>query len=173
MKIMIDEEIIKNGYFAVWLDTDEDKVKDIKAYNDRMGQLRIKKKALEEIEFGYILINLLIIVGVVSANFGEVFEKPVMSVVILLFGIVFYAIFAILKCNFFISTIFTIPLIFLSPIFVILFAADIVLCFLHKHYVDFLKKQTGYPLFNDIELMYKDITEADARKYEFNKYDHF
>lgn len=165
---MVDEKIIKNCYFVVYLDTDEDKVNEIKAYNDRMGQLRIKKKALEEIEFGYILVNLLIIVGVVSANFAEAFAKPVMSAVILILSIVYYVIFAVLKRNFFISTVFTVPLIFLSPIYAILTVTDIVLCFLHKHYVNFLEKQTGYPRFKDIQLIYKDITEAEAYKYDFS-----
>lgn len=164
---MVDEKTIKNSYFVVYLDTDEEKVKEVKAYNDRMGQLRIKKKALEEIEFGYILVNLLVIVGVVSTNFGEFFAKPVVSAVILIFEIVFYVLFGILKRNFFISTVFTIPLIFLSPIFAILTVTDILLCFLHKRYVDFLKKQTGYPLFNDIELIYKSLTESEEREYEF------
>jgi len=135
---MVDEKTIKNSYFVVYLDTDEEKVKEVKAYNDRMGQLRIKKKALEEIEFGYILVNLLVIVGVVSTNFGEFFTKPVVSAVILILSIVYYVIFAVLKRNFFISTVFTIPLIILSPIFAILTVTDILQCpqvlsnFLHR-----------------------------------------
>jgi len=165
---MVDEKTIKNSYFVVYLDTDEEKVKEVKAYNDRMGQLRIKKKALEEIEFGYILVNLLVIVGVVSTNFGEFFTKPVVSAVILILSIVYYVIFAVLKRNFFISTVFTIPLIILSPIFAILTVTDILLCFLHKRYINFLKKQTGYPLFNDIELIYKNVTEAEEREYELS-----
>jgi len=31
-----------------------------------------------------------------------------------------------------------------------------------------LKKQTGYPLFNDIELIYKNVTEAEEREYELS-----
>lgn len=123
---MIDEEIVKNGYFTVWLDTDEAIVKEIQEYNVRMGQLRIKRKAVDEIEFGVILVNLLVIVGIISARFS------------------------------------------LNPIFEILTVTDILFFFLRKHYVDFLKKQTGYPLFKGIELTYKDITESDAYKYDFS-----
>lgn len=123
---MVDEKTIINGYFTVWLDTDEDKVKEIKEYNDRMGKLRIKKRLLEEIEFGFVLVNLLVIVGIISARFS------------------------------------------LNPIFAILTVTDILFFFLRKHYVDFLKNQIGYPFFKGIELVYKDITEEEALRYEFS-----
>lgn len=152
----IPDEAVKKGYITIYLDTDREIVSAVDEYNDHLGKCRIKMKYIQEIEFGYMILNPLIILCLIVASPENIFRDSVaIPIILLLVYAAVYVAFALVKKNYIISTIFMALLIFLDIKFGIVLAADIILTILHKKFSEPLKAEPGYPNFADIRITYE------------------
>ncbi|MCH5324325.1 MAG: hypothetical protein J1E39_03840 [Eubacterium sp.] len=151
----IPEEAIKKGKITIYADTDYKTVRAAEEHNRHMSECRIKRKRMQELEYGYLIFNLVIVVGLPTVDGGKMFSDPLVSIVILLANAAAYFIFAVMKRNFLISTIFTALLMVLDLRFGILTAVDVVLFLIHKRFDKELRAEPGYPLFQDILIKYE------------------
>lgn len=151
-------EIIANakekGFVTIYSDTDERVAVSVEAYNREMGECRVKRKRINELEMGYVTLNPLLAVCIGAGNAEVVFAKPVLALILLAVFAIGFVIFALAKKNYYAATAFVVPLIFLDPLYAILLAADIVLAVWHALSDGKLKHRQGYPAFMDIQITY-------------------
>jgi hypothetical protein len=151
----IPDEIIKKGSIIIYNDSDREIIKDIDEYNKYMGDCRIKMKRVDEIKFGYIALNPLVISAMIAAEAASVFSHPVLAIVLLAAYSIIFVIFTLFKDNLVVSTIATVLLLILDLRFAILLIADIVLLVIHDYIEKPLKSQLSYPIFSDINVRYE------------------
>lgn len=146
---------VKNGCVTFYADTPPDAEQQVLAYNRRMGECRIRRAHLREVEFAYGILNPLVFVGMFAASTETVFEKPGVFFAISALWAICFIVFAIVKQNFFISTAAVGLLCFLDIRFGILFAADVVLTVVHERLRGSLQAQPGFPGFCDVAISYE------------------
>lgn len=150
----LPEEILKKGRITIYNDTPFEVVQAANEYNEHLQKCRKKAKFVEEIEFGYLVMNL--ILGLcLGALFAETaLEMPFVSIPIMLLNVFAYIFFGVIKRNLLVCTVCTTLFVFVSILYFILVTADFVLFFMHRHITEELKKEPGYPVFAEFQVHY-------------------
>lgn len=164
----IPEEIIKRGNAIIYNDTENRHglVKEIEEYNGEMWNCRKKMKQLEEIKFGYIVLNPLVIGVFIATEATAFFSNAPLAAVVLAINIAAFVIFAVFKSNYLISTIAVALFVLADWRLIFLFAADVVIYLLRVNVEKPLKNHTGYPFFNDIHIKYENKNFSEIDKYD-------
>ncbi len=153
------DDIIRRGS-VVLSETDLDSWKKVNTYNEDARKCRQKMKIVKEIQFGFYVLNPLVLLGMLMSCGNEIFEKPALAIVILAIQLVAF-IFAMTKNNLIVHTITTALMLILDIRFVILLVANIILSGMKKYIEAPLEKEIDYPLFNDINVYYEEVNSVD------------
>ena len=150
----LPEEALRKGRITIYNDTPFELVKAAEEYSKHLQECRKKSRFAEEIEFGFLVMNL--ILGLIlGALFAEIaFEIPFVSIPIILLNVFSYIFFGVMKRNLLFCTVFTTLFVFVNIVYFILVAADFVLFFMHRHITQELKKEPAYPNFAEFQVHY-------------------
>lgn len=150
----LPEEALRKGRITIYNDTPFELVKAAEEYSKHLQECRKKSRFAEEIEFGFLVMNL--ILGLIlGALFAEIaFEIPFVSIPITLLNVFSYIFFGVMKRNLLFCTVFTTLFIFVNILYFILVIADFVLFFMHRHITEQLKKEPAYPFFAEFQVHY-------------------
>ena len=148
-------EVIKKGRITVYNDTPFEIVKAAEEYNKHLYECRKKSKFVEEIEFGYLVMNLLLGLTVSALVAQTALETPFVTIPIMLLNAFSYIFFAFIKRNLMLSTICAALFIVVNLLYIPLVVADFVLFFMHRHIIEELKKEPAYPSFAELQVHYE------------------
>lgn len=147
-------EAKKKGFITLYSDTDERVEKSIEAYNREMGDSRVMRRNVKNIEMGFVTVNPLLVVCIFAATADEIKASLILGVILLAVFIIGFAVFGLMKPNYPIATVFVAPLLILDIRYGILLLADILLAVWHTISNGRLKRRQGYPAFADIRITY-------------------
>lgn len=150
----LPEDVLKKGRITVYKDTPFELVKAAEEYNRYLEECRRKSRFVEEIEFGYLVMNLILVLCLTALFADSVVENPLVSVPIILLNIFAYIYFSVIRRNFLFSTICTALFVIINLLFFILLTADLIFCFMHRHITEELKKEPAYPAFAELQIHY-------------------
>ena len=151
----LPEEAIKKGRITIYYDTPIELVRVAEEYNRHLEVCRKKSKFLEEIEFGYLVMNLILGLCVTALVAQTALETPFVSVPIILLNVFAYIFFAFIKRNFMVSTACTALFVIVNLLYIPLVIADFVLFFMHRHISSELKSEPAYPVFAEFQVHYE------------------
>ena len=158
-------EAQKNGILTVYTDTVPELEREVKEYNELMSVCRKKMKRVSELEFGYVILNPVVIVPLLvldsyTSNNIQLGNIGPMAVLIAFAATFLY--FTIPKKNLVIPTAVSLLLPFLDIKFAILTAADSILAVWHTLLLKSLKQIDGYPAFSEIFIKYERFSEKKS-----------
>lgn len=150
----LPEEALKKGRITIYNDTPFELVRAAEDYNEHLRLCRKRSKFVEEIEFGYLVMNL--ILGLIL---GALFAETALgmlwaSIPIMLLNVFSYIYFGVMKRNLLFCTVCTALFVFINILYFILVIADFVLFFMHRHITQGLKKEPAYPAFAELQVHY-------------------
>ena len=151
----IPEQAIESGKISVYADTDREFVNALITYNEQMAKCRLKKKRLDEVEFAYNILNLLIIVGMIAGTAETIFNHPLIAIIILIIYAVLFIAYSLSELHYAVSTLSSILLWVLDLRFVILTIINITLSLIYRNLNKTLKNESDYPVFRDIYICYE------------------
>ena len=161
----LPEEALKKGRITIYNDTPHEVVSAAEKYREHVDKCRKRSQFVEEIEFGYLVMNLILGLLLTALSAERAAEMLYVSLPIILLNIFGYIFFGVIKRNFLFSTLCTALFIVISLLFIIVVIADFVLFFMHKHITEELKKEPGYPAFAHFQVHYvrgnKPVEEND------------
>lgn len=147
-------EAKKKGFVTIYSDTDERVEKSIEAYNREMGDSRVMRRNVKNIEMGFVTVNPLLVICIFAGTADELKASIFLAVILFAVFVIGFAGFGLLKPNYPIATAFVAPLLILDIRYGILLLADILLAVWHTVSNGKLKRRQGYPAFADIRMTY-------------------
>ena len=150
----LPEEAVQKGRITIYNDTPFELVRAAEDYSEHLRQCRKKSKFVEEIEFGYLVMNLLLGLVVSALAAQAALETPYISVPIMVLNVFAYIFFAFIKRNLMLCTACTALLVIVNLLYIPLVIADFVLFFMHRHITEELKKEPAYPAFAEFQVHY-------------------
>lgn len=151
----LPEEALRKGRITIYNDTPFELVRAAEEYNEHLRQCRRKSRFVEEIEFGYLVMNLLLGLCVTALVAGTALETPLVSIPIILLNAFAYIFFAVIKRKLLHCTVCTALFVVVSLLYIPLVIADFVLFFMHRHITEELKKEPAYPAFAELQVHYE------------------
>lgn len=160
----VPEELIKKGVLELYEDDSDELVPAVKNYNEYAKECRIKYKEVRQTgEAFYIMSPALValIMFLESIYFMNYWNL----LAIWLAGFIW---FGVKKRNMIVASVFTLPLFFITPVFLIVTAFDAVLAYRYKKLDEPLRGIPTYPVFNTIDIVYRrgkrtQFHDADER----------
>lgn len=151
-----------SGLLTVYTDTDPELEREVREYNKMMYGCRKKMKLIGRLEFGYFILNLVVVMGMLlvdpyTSNTIQLGNIGPLAVLIPFAAAFFY--FTIPKKNLIVPTAVSLLLPFLDVKFAILTAADVILAVWYTMALSRLKEIEGYPRFLDIMIKYVKFPE--------------
>ena len=150
----LPEEALRKGRITIYNDTPREIVLAAEEYREHVDKCRKRSAFVEEIEFGYLVMNILLGLVLTALCAERAAEMLYASLPIMLLNIFAYIFFGVIKRNLLFCTLCMALFITLSPLFIIVVIADFVLFFMHKHITDWLKTEPGYPAFAHFQVHY-------------------
>ena len=165
------EDLIK-GRITIYNDTPREIVLAAEEYRDHVDKCRKRSTFVEEIEFGYLAMNLILGLILTALAAERAAEMLYATLPIMLLNIFAYIFFGVIKRNLLFCTLCTALFITVSLLFIILVIADFVLFFMHRHITEELKKEPGYPAFAKFQVHYvrgnKPVEKNDRSLFEWD-----
>lgn len=150
----LPDEALKKGRITIYNDTPFELVKAAEDYSEHLRICRKRSRFVEEIEFGYLVMNLILELCL-GALFAETaLEMPFVSIPIILLNVFSYIFFGVIKRNLLFCTVCAALFVFINILYFILVIADFVLFFMHRHITEQLKKEPAYPAFAEFQVHY-------------------
>ena len=147
------EKAKQEGFLYVYYDTPEEVSKKVKDYNNEMGECRVNRKKMFDLEKLFRFINpVLSILTFVFSLLGDDSNIAFISLMILLF-LTLYFVFTMVKKNFYVVSIAAAVLMTVNMLNIVLVIVDLLIAIYCVKIDSELKMHDGYIAFNDIRLI--------------------
>ena len=156
------EKAKADGFLHVYYDTPQEAVDKIRRYNEEMGECRVDRKRMKDMEGWFRIINpvLSLITFFVAMLGGK--NIALTSIMTVLF-LTLYFVFTMFKKNFYVISIAAALLVAVHPFNIVLVIVDILITFNCVKIDSDLKTHEGYIAFNDIRVIQsRNEAPADA-----------
>ncbi len=144
----VPAELIQKGVLELYEDDSEELVPAIKNYNEHAKECRIKYKEVRQTSAAFYIMSPALV-----ALIAYFFRSGYM--IILAVWLAGFIWFGVKKRNMSVAAAFTLPLFFITPIFLIVTAFDAVLAYRYKKLDEPLRGNPAYPVFNTIDIVYR------------------
>lgn len=160
----VPEELIQKGILELYEDDSDELIPAIKNYNEHAKECRIKYKEVNQTCSAFYIVTPVLIALIMFLD-NNSFMNYWLNLAVWLAGFIW---FGVKKRNMMASAALTLPLFFITPIFLIVTAFDAVLAYRYKKLDEPLRSNPTYPLFTTIDIKYRrgkrsQFHDADER----------
>lgn len=154
----VPEDMIQSGIAELYEDDDDSLAAAIEKYNDYEANCRIDYKKSERIVVRYCIITPILVILLTIINAAYIFgsnNRIIPAGFFYVAWLITFIVFGILKRNLLLSSLFTIPLIYLDWMFLAVVAIDAMIAFLYEKIDKPLRDNPTYPQFRTIDIKYR------------------
>lgn len=160
----VPAELIQKGVLELYEDDSEELVPVIKNYNEHAKECRIKYNEVRQTGAAFYIMSPALIALIMFLD-NNSFMNYWLNLAVWLSGFIW---FGVKKRNMMAAAAFTLPLFFITSVFLIVTAFDAVLAYRYKKLDEPLRGNPTYPVFNTIDIVYRrgkrsQFHDADER----------
>ena len=154
----VPEDMIQSGIAELYEDDDDSIVAAIEKYNDFETNCRIDYRKSEKIVVRYCVMTPVLVIFLTVINSPYIFgsnNRTILAGIFYVAWLITFIAFGILKRKLLLSSLFTVPLIYLDWMFLAVAAIDVMIAYLYEKIDKPLRDSPTYPQFRTIDIKYR------------------